>query len=107
MSTKTILTGVTGFIVGVLAGAAVALFNAPQSGAKTRALLRDKGVELKDKALDSFQDTRTQAVQLVDNLKDDVQTRTTRLMRIGRDVIDKEKHLLEQSAKKAQKVLQA
>jgi gas vesicle protein len=107
MSTKTFWTGITGFVVGGLAGAIVALFNAPQSGTKTRAMLRDKSIELKDNALDRIEETRSQAVQFVDNLKDDVQTRSSKLMGIGREVIDKEKHLLEQSARKAQKALQA
>lgn len=107
MTTKTIFTGITGFVIGGLAGALVALFNAPQSGVKTRALLRDRSMELKEKAVDRMQDTRTQAVHLVDDLKDNMQTRTSKLLRVGREVIDKEKHLLEQSARKAQKALQA
>jgi len=36
-----------------------------------------------------------------------VQTRTAKLMQVGRDVVGKEKHILEQGAKKAQKALQA
>ncbi len=107
MTTKTIFTGITGFLIGGLAGALVALFNAPQSGVKTRALIRDKSIELKERAVDRMQDTRTQAVHLVDDLKDNVQTRTSKLLRVGREVIDKEKHLLEQSARKAQKAMQA
>lgn len=39
-----------GFIVGGLTGAVVSLLFAPQSGEETRALIRDKSIELRDKA---------------------------------------------------------
>lgn len=39
-----------GFIVGGLTGAVAALLFAPQSGEETRALIRDKSIELRDKA---------------------------------------------------------
>ena len=39
-----------GFIVGGLAGAVVSLLFAPQSGEETRALIRDKSIELRDRA---------------------------------------------------------
>ena len=39
-----------GFLVGGLTGAVVALLMAPQSGEETRALIKDKSIELRDKA---------------------------------------------------------
>jgi len=39
-----------GFIVGGVAGAVAALLLAPQSGEETRMLIRDKSIELRDKA---------------------------------------------------------
>jgi gas vesicle protein len=39
-----------GFVVGGLTGAVVALLFAPQSGDETRALIKDKSIELRDKA---------------------------------------------------------
>jgi gas vesicle protein len=39
-----------GFIVGGLTGAVVALLFAPQSGEETRALIKDKSIELRDRA---------------------------------------------------------
>ncbi|MGH2607283.1 MAG: YtxH domain-containing protein, partial [Anaerolineales bacterium] len=38
----------SGFVIGGLVGAAVALLMAPQSGEETRHMIRDKGIELKD-----------------------------------------------------------
>jgi gas vesicle protein len=42
-----------GFIVGGLTGAVVSLLFAPQSGEETRALIKDKSIELRDKATTS------------------------------------------------------
>ncbi|GAB4504566.1 MAG: YtxH domain-containing protein [Anaerolineales bacterium] len=39
-----------GFIVGGLTGAVVALLFAPQSGEESRALIKEKSIELRDKA---------------------------------------------------------
>jgi gas vesicle protein len=39
-----------GFLVGGLSGAVVALLFAPQSGEETRAQIKDKTIELRDKA---------------------------------------------------------
>jgi gas vesicle protein len=39
-----------GFIVGGLTGAVVSLLFAPQSGEETRALIKDKSIELRDMA---------------------------------------------------------
>jgi gas vesicle protein len=45
-----------GFFIGGIAGAIVALLFAPQSGEETRALLREKAIELRDKSAEKFED---------------------------------------------------
>jgi gas vesicle protein len=50
-----------GFIVGGLTGAVVSLLFAPQSGEETRALIRDKGIELRDRAADTAEDALARA----------------------------------------------
>lgn len=50
-----------GFIVGGLTGAVVSLLFAPQSGEETRALIRDKSIELRDKAADSAEEALARA----------------------------------------------
>ena len=50
-----------GFIVGGLTGAVVALLFAPQSGEETRALIKDKSIELRDKATAEAEAIRIQA----------------------------------------------
>lgn len=54
-------TFLTGFIIGGLVGAAVALITAPQSGEQTRTLIRDKSIELKDKASVTAEEARVKA----------------------------------------------
>jgi len=50
-----------GFIVGGLTGAVVSLLFAPQSGEETRALIRDKSIEIRDKAADSAEEALARA----------------------------------------------
>jgi gas vesicle protein len=50
VSGKEVSSFFTGFFVGALVGGAAALVLAPQSGEETRAQIRDKGIELKEKA---------------------------------------------------------
>jgi gas vesicle protein len=50
-----------GFVIGGLIGAGVALLMAPQSGEETRALIADKGIELRDLASETATDYQTRA----------------------------------------------
>jgi gas vesicle protein len=60
------------FLIGGLIGATTALLMAPQSGEKTRTMLRDKGTQLRDKGLelkdnlvDKAEEVRARAEQAV------------------------------------------
>ena len=50
-----------GFIIGGLAGAATALLMAPQSGAETRTVIREKAIELKDHASSTYEEALAKA----------------------------------------------
>lgn len=50
-----------GFIVGGLTGAVVSLLFAPQSGEETRALIRDKSIELRDRATETAEEALARA----------------------------------------------
>jgi gas vesicle protein len=54
-----------GFIIGGLVGAAAALILAPQSGEQTRTVIREKGLELRDRAEDLGEDARKRAEQAI------------------------------------------
>jgi gas vesicle protein len=53
-----------GFVIGGLVGAAVALILAPQSGEETRAQIRERSIELRDRAGELAVETRQRAEEL-------------------------------------------
>lgn len=77
-----------GFIVGGLSGAVVALLFAPQSGEETRALIKDKSIELRDKA----QMTAEEAIARAEAVAADARARADDLARQlrerGHEVVD-------------------
>lgn len=52
--------GLGGFLLGLVAGAAVALLFAPQTGEETRRQLKDRGRRLRDAAEDRIEDWRSE-----------------------------------------------
>lgn len=50
-----------GLVIGGLVGAAAALLSAPKSGEETRTLIKEKGIELRDRAVEVSQDARHKA----------------------------------------------
>jgi gas vesicle protein len=61
---------VAGFIVGALVGAAVAMLFAPQSGDETRTLIRDRGIELGQRAGEMSDEARRRAEELQAQARD-------------------------------------
>jgi gas vesicle protein len=58
-----------GFIIGSLAGAAAALLMAPQSGEETRTMIREKGIELKDRAVETYEEALTRAEKALEEAR--------------------------------------
>lgn len=85
----------TGLIVGGLVGAAVALLMAPQSGEETRNVIRDRGIELKDRAVEYSSVARDRAMEAVEEARvradqalEDLRDRTNELAQIARERAD-------------------
>jgi len=55
-----------GLVVGGLIGAAIMMIYAPQSGAKTRKLLRKKAMALRNQASETAEDARERAEEALD-----------------------------------------
>jgi gas vesicle protein len=58
-----------GFIIGGLTGAAIALIMAPQTGEETRAVLKDRAIELRDKAQETAQTVQEQVGSQADMVR--------------------------------------
>jgi gas vesicle protein len=72
VSGKEVSSFFTGFFMGALVGGAAALILAPQSGEETRAQIRDKGIELKEKA----ETTYGEVLQKVEATTEDLRKKT-------------------------------
>ena len=63
-----------GLLVGALSGVIAALLFAPQSGAETRTMIKDKSIELRDKAQQTAEQARAKGDEVYRQLKDQMQS---------------------------------
>ena len=82
---------VSGFMIGGLIGAAVALLLAPQSGEETRLMIRDKSIALKDQVETTATDARVRAEELAQDAK----TRASDAQKSGQVVLEEQKSRIE------------
>jgi gas vesicle protein len=81
-----------GLIIGGLIGAALSILLAPQSGEETRAQLRDKGLEFKDRAEEGMLEARHRAQKQMASLQEQVsslQEQVTVLQEKGKETFEK------------------
>lgn len=95
------------FLLGGLLGSAVALLMAPQSGEETRELIRGKGLELRDQAIDNVEDTRRQAERTYENVTQKTKDRATKLKKVGEKMVEDQKRSLEKGFENAKKAVNA
>ncbi len=96
-----------GFVVGGLTGAITALLLAPQAGTETRALIKEKSVEIRDKATTTLEEAYAQAEAAAveararfDELAKTTKEKATELTQQGKILLE------EQKSKKSKATLQ-
>ena len=80
-----------GVLVGGLVGASVTLLMAPQSGKKTRALIQEKSIELRDQTAEVVEDTVAQARTKAHQITTDVHEKAEELQHRGQEMLNKQK----------------
>lgn len=86
-----------GLIVGSLVGAAAALLFAPQSGEETRAKIREKGIELQDRADELSSEARQRSADLQAQAKEKavvIQAKVKQVVVEGRSAASQQKEEL-------------
>jgi gas vesicle protein len=99
-----------GFLVGGLVGAATALILAPQSGERTRTQIREKGIELRDRAEDLAEDARVRAERLAEEAQlraeeavGEARKRADELQQHGRQVYQEQRTRLTSAVEEGKK----
>ena len=94
-----------GFLVGSVIGVATALLFAPRSGEETRAEIRDRAVELRDRTTETVNQTVSQAKSKAYEIKDTVQQKAQEVKERGKHTVtqqlDRASEALDTGKKKA------
>jgi len=102
----------TGFVIGGLVGAAVALILAPQSGAETREQIRQRGIELRTQGEEPLAEARTRAEAAAvdararaEKLAADARLRAEEMAKQGRVVIEEQRVKLQDAIETGKKAV--
>jgi gas vesicle protein len=79
-----------GFLVGSVIGVATALLFAPRSGEETRAEIRDKAIELRDRTNETVNQTVSQAKTKAAELKDTVREKAEEIKQRGKYTVNRQ-----------------
>jgi len=92
----------TGFFVGGLIGAGVALIFAPQSGEETREQIRQKGINLGEQASQAAEEARYKAEQALSEARVKLDEAAVDLQKRAKELQDQGKVLLKEKQKQFQ-----
>jgi len=96
-----------GLLVGGLAGAGMVLLVAPQSGKKTRALIRQKSSDLREQTVKTVEGAVAQTRDRARQITDDIRDQAGELQQGGQDLLDEQRDHLSKTLKDAGKAVEA
>jgi gas vesicle protein len=96
---------ITSFTIGGLIGGLSGLLLAPKSGTETRELLRDKGMEFRDKVVENVDTTRQQAEQKFESIAQQTKDKANKLKNVGQRMVSEQKDSVNKGVEDAQKIV--
>ena len=96
----------TGLLIGGVIGAATALLFAPRSGEETRAEIRGKAIDLRDRTTETVNDRVSQVKSRAHELKDNAWEKADELKQRGKQVVDEQLDRVSQATKNGKKKIQ-
>jgi len=91
MANKKFNAFLSGLLLGSLTGAVVGIILAPQSGEDTRDVIRDRGLEFRNKAASTVDETRVRAEEALQRTRE----RSEELGQRGQDILTEQRHRIE------------
>jgi gas vesicle protein len=97
----------SGLLIGGLAAGTVVLLTAPQSGKKTRALIRQKSLEMRDQAAETVHEAREQADEALRRARAQGRRMTRRVGATAKEVQQRGEAILEEQKERLQTAIEA
>lgn len=94
---RMILASVASLMVGGLIGAGVALLYAPQSGRATRRMIYNKGMAVKERALEEVNHNRARAMNKLNKTSRKIQKQATYLSSQLQDLVEDQQSSLKEA----------
>lgn len=104
---NSVLNVLVGMLVGGLAGAVTMLLLAPQSGKRTRIQIREKGIELRDRATGIVEDAVAQVRLNSNKIARDGRRKANELMHQGQNLVAEQVEHVSDAVKAGKKAIQS
>lgn len=95
-----------GVLIGSLAGAVTMLLLAPQSGKDTRTQIKEKGIEMRQRASEMLDDTLSQVRESRDRLTMDGRKKAKELLDQGKEIVAEQLEHVSEAAQAGKKAIQ-
>jgi gas vesicle protein len=97
---------VTGLLIGAAIGAATALLLAPRSGEETRAEIRNKAMEYRDRTKDALNETVSTAKSKASELREGVVEKAEEIRTRGKETVNQTLDQVSQTAESSKRRVQ-
>lgn len=95
----------TGLIIGGVVGSVIALLTTSRTGEETRKMISEKSINLRDKAVETAENTRSRVEALTSSFVEDTRDKVNQLKDSGRKIKNAETEVIKECIQEAKKAL--